>query len=186
MEELIDTLKALLYLPPVRGDGVGITGVSGGQSVAIADVFAEAGLKVPLLTQESYDELATFYTLIGGGCRNPIDTANQNRREIKRIMEILVRDANIDNLVLLTGARFGPGGPAEALINLLIDIRQKTTKPVVAILTWSFSPEEVQQARDVIQKFQNGGVPTFIALERGAFALRKALDYYNLKNGSVQ
>lgn len=186
MEELIDTLKALLYLPSVRGDGVGITGVSGGQSVAIADVFAEAGLKVPLLTQESYDELATFYTLIGGGCRNPIDTANQNRREIKRIMEILVRDANIDNLVLLTGARFGPGGPADALINLLIDIRQKTPKPVVAILTWSFSPEEVQQARDVIQKFQNGGVPTFIALERGAFALRKALDYYNLKNGSVQ
>jgi acyl-CoA synthetase (NDP forming) len=183
MEELIDTLKALLYLPPVRGDGVGITGVSGGQSVAIADVFAEAGLKVPLLTQESYDELATFYTLIGGGCRNPIDTANQNRREIKRIMEILVRDANIDNLVILTGARFGPGGPAEALINLLIDIRQKTQKPVVAILTWSFSPEEVQQAIDVIQKFQNGGVPTFIALERGAFALRKALDYYNLKNG---
>ncbi len=186
MEELIDTLKALLYLPPVRGDRVGIAGGSGGQSVAIADVFAEAGLRVPLLTQESYDELAQFYTLIGGGCRNPIDTANQNRREIKRIMEILVKDANIDNLVLLTGARFGPGGSAGPLINLLIDIRQKTSKPVIAILTWSFSPEEVQQARDVIEKLQDGGIPTFTGLERGAFALRKALDYYNLKNGGAQ
>ena len=181
MEELIDTLKALLYLPPVRGDRVGITGGSGGQSVAIADVFAEAGLRVPLLTQESYDELATFFTLIGGGYRNPIDTANQNRREIKRIIEILERDANTDNLVLLTGARFGPGGPAEALINLLIDLRKKTSKPVMAILSWAFSPEDVQQAGDVIKKLQDGDVPTFIDLERGAFALRKALDYYNLK-----
>ena len=183
MEELIDTLKAILYLPPVRGDRVGITGVSGGQSVAIADVFAEAGLKVPLLTRESYNELATFFTLIGGGYRNPIDTANQNRREMKRIMEILERDANIDNLVLLVNARFGPAGPGDAYINLLIDARKKTSKPVMAILSWAFSPEDVQQAGDVIQKLQDGGVPTFIALERGAFALRKALDYYNLKNG---
>jgi acyl-CoA synthetase (NDP forming) len=184
MEELIDTLKAILYLPPVRGDGVGITGVSGGQSVAIADTFAEAGLKVPLLTRESYDELATFYTLIGGGCRNPIDTANQNRREIKRIMEILVRDANIDNLVILTGARFGPGGSADSLIDLLINMRQKTPKPVMAILSWSFSSEDVKQAGDVIKKLQDGGVATFTSLARGALALRKALDYYNLKNNS--
>ena len=182
MEELIDTLKAILYLPPVRGDRVGITGVSGGQSVAIADVFAEAGLKVPLLTQESYGELATFFTLIGGGYRNPIDTANQNRREMKRIVEILERDANIDNLVLLTGAHFGPTGPAEALINLMIDIKQKTPKPVMAILSWAFSPGDVQQAGDITRSLQDGGVPAFTALERGAFALRKALDYHNLKN----
>jgi len=184
MEELIDTLKAILYLPPVKGNRVGITGVSGGQSVAIADTFAEAGLKVPLLTRESYDELATFFTLIGGGYRNPIDTANQNRREIKRIIEILERDANIDNLVLLINARFGPAGPGEAYINLLIETRKKTSKPVIAILSWAFSPEDVQQAGDVIKKLQDGGVPTFIALDRGAFALRKALEYYNLKNGS--
>jgi len=182
MEQLIDTLKAILYLPPIRGDRVGITGVSGGQSVAIADTFAEAGLKVPTLTRESSDELASFYTLIGGGDRNPIDTANQNRREIKRIIEILERDANIDNLVLLVGARSGPPGPGEALINLLIDIRQKTSKPVMAVLSWAFSSEDVQQAGNVIQKLQDGGVPAFISLERGACALRKALDYYDLKH----
>ena len=61
MEELIDTLKAILYLAPVNSNTVGIAGGSGGQSVAIADVFAEAGLRVPPLTQESYDELASFF-----------------------------------------------------------------------------------------------------------------------------
>ncbi len=182
MEELIDTLKALLYLSPVRGDRVAIAGGSGGQSVAIADVFAEAGLKVPLLTQESYDELATFFTLIGAGYRNPIDTGNVNRREMRRIMEILERDANIDNLVLLITMRFRTPEQLGSSVNLVVDIRKRTPKPVMAILSCSFSPGEVQQAGDVIQKLQSGGVPAFIALERGAFALRNALDYYSLKS----
>ncbi|MDD5037862.1 MAG: CoA-binding protein [Dehalococcoidales bacterium] len=184
LEELIDTLKALLYLPPVRGDRVAITGGSGGQSVAIADVMAEAGLRVPLLTRESYDELATFYTLIGGGYLNPIDTGNVNRREMKRIMEILERDVNIDNLVLLLSARFGAGGQLESNINAVLDLVKRTSKPVMTILSPSFSPAEVQQAGNIIQKLQGGGVPTFVALERGARALRNALDYHNLHDNA--
>ena len=179
-EEMVDTLKALLYLTPVRGDRVGITGGSGGQSVAIADVLAETGLKVPVLTQESYDELATFFTLIGGGYRNPIDTGNVNRREMKRILEILERDANVDNLVLLTTARWGTATQLESDVDLVINIKERSSKPVMAILSYSFSPGEVEQAGNVIQKLQSGGVPAFIALERGARALRNTLDYYNL------
>jgi len=182
MEELIDTLKALLYLPPVGGDRVAVTGGSGGQSVAIADVFAEAGLKVPMLTQKSYDELATFFTLVGGSYLNPIDTGNPNRREMKRILEILERDANIDNIVLLLTSRFGNIEQLETHINSVLDIRKKTSKPVMAILSWSFSSDGVGQATDIIKKLEDGGVPTFILLERGAFALRKVLDYYKLKN----
>ncbi|MBI4267719.1 MAG: CoA-binding protein, partial [Chloroflexi bacterium] len=135
IEEMIDTLKALLYLSPVRGTGVGIAGGSGGQSVAIADVFAEAGLKVPTLTQESYDELATFYTLIGGGYRNPIDTGNVNRREMKRILEILEKDANIDNVVFLTTARFSANEQLDTDIKQLVEIRERSQKAVMTILT---------------------------------------------------
>ncbi len=183
LEELIDTLKAFLYLSPVRGDRVAVAGGSGGQSVAIADVFAEAGLRLPLLTQESYKEFASFFTLIGGSYRNPIDTGNQNREQMGRIMEILERDANIDNLVLVVNYHFGAAEQQQSHINLLSDIRKRTSKPVMAILSWSFSPVEVQQAGDIIQKLQSNGVPTFIGLERGARALRNALDYYSFKSG---
>ncbi len=180
MEELIDTLKALLYLSPVQGDRVAVTGGSGGQSVAIADVFAEAGLRLPLLTRESYDEFATFFTLIGGGYRNPVDTGNVNRREMRRIMEILERDANIDNLVLLLTVGLATTGQLETYINAAVDIRKRTSKPVMAILSCAFSPTEVEQAGSIIQKLQSGGVPTFVGLERGAHALRNALNYYSL------
>jgi len=177
LDELIDTLKAVHFLPPVRGNRVGITGVSGGQSVA-------AGLKVPTLTDNSYKELVSFFTLIGGGYRNPVDTGNQNRREIKRIIEILARDENIDNLALLVAAGMGPGGPpGESFPKLLIDIKQNIEKPVIAVLAWAFSPGDVEQAGNVMKELQEGGIPAFISLERGAFALKKALDYYHLRNG---
>jgi len=180
MDELVDALKAVQYLKPVYGDRVGITGGSGGQSVAIADVFAEAGLKVPALTQESYDELATFFSLIGGGYRNPIDTGNVNRREMKRIMEILERDANVDNLVLLTSAIPRMAGQTDRDTAMLAEIRQRTPKPVAVILGFQ-SPEAVQAAREVAQRFREGGIPTFVSLERGAKALKNALEYYVLK-----
>jgi acyl-CoA synthetase (NDP forming) len=184
MEELIDTLKALIYLPPVKGNRVGIAGGSGGQSVAIADAFAEAGLKVPLLSQESYDELATFLTLIGGGYRNPIDTGSQSRQKIKQIMDIFNRDANIDSMVLLTGARWGMTETPQVDIDSMGDIRDMSSKPVMAVVSFS-TPEEMQGARDATVKFQKRGVPAFPSIERGARALKNALDYYQHREGSV-
>ncbi len=183
MEELIDTLKALLYLSPVRGDRVAVTGGSGGQSVAIADVFAEAGLRLPLLTQESYDELATFYSLIGGGYRNPIDTGNENRSEMRHIMEILERDANIDNLVLLANASWGTPEQIQGQVSIMADIKERTLKPVMAIIPFA-SPNEMQRARELTNQFQERGIPVFPSMERGAHALRNALDYYAFKSGA--
>ncbi|MBI2328080.1 MAG: CoA-binding protein [Chloroflexi bacterium] len=187
MDELVDTVKALLHLAPVRSKRVGIIGGSGGQSVAVADAFGEAGLELPPLTRQSYDELATFWTLIGGGYPNPIDTGNDNRKEIKRILEILERDTNIDNLVLLI--LLMPGNAAntaqlENSINLMVDMRKKTLKPLMAITTF-FTNEDMQQARDVTQKLEGGGVPTFHTIERGARALRNALRYYRFR-GTVE
>ena len=182
MEELIDALKALLYLPPVRGRRVAITGGSGGQSVAVADVFDEAGLIVPPLSQQSYKEFATFFSLIGGGYRNPVDTGNVNRREMNRILDILERDTNTDNILLLLTARTGIQFQADSHIKAVIDIRNRNPKPVLAVVSSSFSPGDVQQAGELIKKLQDGGVPAFVSLERGAFALKKALDYYLAKN----
>ncbi|MBI4295687.1 MAG: CoA-binding protein [Chloroflexi bacterium] len=185
MEELIDVLKALLYLPSIYGDRVAITGGSGGQSVALTDVFSEAGLTVPLLAKESLDELATIYTRVGGGYHNPVDTANPSNKHMKRIVEILMRDTNTDNLVLLMGAR-GATGPISDLIESMVDLRRKTSKPLTVILSCSFTPEQVQNARDIMHKLQDGGIPAFLSLERGASALRKALDYYRLKQSIAQ
>lgn len=183
LEELIDTLKALLYLSPVRGGRVGLAGGSGGQSVAITDAFAEAGLKVPLLTPKSNKELATFFNLVGASCRNPIDPG-PNRKQLGHIMEIMERDDNIDNLALLMWPMAQARNPKqiESDIELLTNIRKKTTKPVMAILPSLSSSEDCQRVRNIAQKLLDGDVPAFPTAERGARALKNALEYYTLKD----
>jgi len=183
MEELIDTLQALLYLSP-GGNRVAIAGGSGGQSVAIADVFAEAGLRVPMLTQESYEELATFFSLIGGSYRNPVDTGNQNRRHMKRIMEILGQDTNIDSLVMLTNTRFGNPEVVQGDVDLMADIKERMSKQVMAIVAFS-GPDEMRTAREATKRFQAKGIPAFPSMERGARALKNTLDYYGRLNRTL-
>jgi acyl-CoA synthetase (NDP forming) len=182
MEEMTDTLNAILLMKPVSGNRVGITGGSGGQSVAIADVFAENGLKVPTLTKESYDNLASFFVLIGSGYRNPIDPG-VNRRETKRIMDILEQDANIDNLLLMTSV-ISSLRTAEQLardVDMLIDLRNRSEKPVAMVLGYA-APEAIQETKSFALRLRDGGVPMFSSVERCAKAFRNAHEYYLLKN----
>jgi acyl-CoA synthetase (NDP forming) len=181
-DEIIDALKAILYLEPVRGDRVAVTGGSGGLSVAVADVFAEAGLTVPRLSQKSYDAFAGFFSLIGGGYQNPVDTGNVNAREMKRILDILEADKNIDNIVLLLMARARSRSLMDTIVGAAVETRAATPKPLAAIISHLFSPENIQQAQDLMKKLQDGGIPAFVSLERGAAAIRKAHEYYALKN----
>jgi acyl-CoA synthetase (NDP forming) len=181
-EELLDAIKALLYLKPVRGLRVGITGGSGGQSVAIADVFGEAGLVLPRLSEESYKKLDEFFTLIGGGYPNPIDTGNVNRTQLKRIMEILRDDPNIDNLVLQSAGRWARGKEKQEEFDLMINLRNSTEKPVLAIAPYS-TPEDMRRTIEDTLKFQENGIPAFPTMESGARALRHAYDYYKHREG---
>lgn len=183
MEELIDILKAISFLKPVKGDRVAVTGGSGGLSVAVADVFDEAGLVVPTLTQKSYDEFASFFSLIGGGYQNPIDTGNANAEEMERILNILASDENVDNIVLLQTARVRSARLINKIIEETTTLQKATSKPVAAIVSSAFSLDQVQQTHELIGRLQAGGVPTFTSLERGARAIRKTFEYYRMKDG---
>ena len=187
LEELIDTLKALLYLAPVYGNRVAMVGGSGGESVAITDAFVEAGLEVPPLTQKSYDKLATFFNLVGASCRNPIDPGT-NWDELKSIMEIVEQDPNIDNIAVLmfSVARWLPTEQLENYINTMVNISKNTSKPMLAVIPYVSSLEDMKKAKDIAQKFDRGGIPTFDTAERAAQALRNALDYYRFKNGIIE
>jgi acyl-CoA synthetase (NDP forming) len=178
MEEVVDTLKAALFLPAVKGNRVAAVGGSGGGSVAVSDAFAEAGLRVPPLSRASYEEFASFWLNIGGGYKNPVDTYNPNRREMKRILDILVRDTSTDNIVALFAPRHaGPGGqnPVDVQLAPFADLTTRTAKPVMACITGSSSPETAQAALELMGRLQTIGIPAFLGMERGALALRNAL-----------
>jgi DhnA family fructose-bisphosphate aldolase class Ia len=99
-----------------------------------------------------------------------------------RILEILEQDANVDTVVVLVGARFG-GPQSDNMINALGEIRKRGNKSVMTLMPLTYTPGEAEQANATLEKLQKVGVASFFSMERGAFALRKALDYYNMKRG---
>ena len=187
LKELIDTLKALLYLTPVYGNRMALVGGSGGESVAIADAFIKAGLEVPLLTQKSYEELATFFNLVGASYRNPIDPG-MNWGHIRSILEIVAQDPNIDSIAvhMFFASHLLPPELLDNLINTVINMRENGSKPIMAIVPYLSSPEDMTQAKDIAQKFQGSGIPTFDSVEWAAQALRNALDYSSFKNSITE
>jgi acyl-CoA synthetase (NDP forming) len=177
--ELIDTLKILILANPIISDRVGIIGGSGGESVVITDRFAGSGLRIPSLTQESYDQFAEFFSVIGGSFRNPVDNGNVSRMFLKRTVEILERDNNIDNLVvqlsLLPDDWLGHGS-LDNDINSLIHLRQKTLKPIIVIIpTIGMSLNQIETAVTIRKRLQDGLIPVFNSIERGARALSNVL-----------
>jgi len=151
--------------------------------VAITDVFAESGLKVPTLTEASYVELASFFRVVGASYRNPIDIGTANRDEIGRIIGIVERDANVDNLIFIITMHLRTPAQLQGNVDLMINTRKRTTKPVMGIVFYS-NGTEMDNAREVMLKLQEAGIAAFPAMERGARALRNDLQYYRFKRSS--
>ncbi len=180
MEELIDTIKDLLYLPPVFGKRVAIAGGPGGQSVTATDIFAEAGLEVPPLSQASYEELETFFGPVGGSYRNPIDSAGPIRRDMKRVMNIVARDPNIDNLVYFVSTK--PGWyiqpfQLQGAMALLGELKENSPKPLMVVSLFH-NPDAEKETRKVMEMIQGLGVPVFPSFPRCARALKNTMNYY--------
>ncbi|MEE9162602.1 MAG: CoA-binding protein, partial [Candidatus Neomarinimicrobiota bacterium] len=180
MIELSDVLKALVSLPRFTGDGVGLTGGSGGQSVSMTDAFVKSGLRVPMFSQESLDRLGEFFQVIGASYLNPVDIGGMNRDMTESIVGILNSDPNIHIVAMQLGTQAFARNPkqVEAQIAAQVSARDKTQKPVVTIL---FSPDpygDGQILKDLDLKLQEAGIPSYPTYERAALALKKLVDYY--------
>ncbi|OGP51457.1 MAG: hypothetical protein A2Y79_08045 [Deltaproteobacteria bacterium RBG_13_43_22] len=181
LEELIDTLKVFLFLPPIQGNRVAIAGGPGGHSVTATDIFAECGLNVPQLTEESYAELETFFGPVGGSYRNPIDSAGPVRRDMKRVMVIVAQDVHIDNLVYFVSTKPGWHFTPDQLkgaMDLLDNVKKKSSKPLM-VVSMLYNPDAEKEIKDIMLNLQGMGIPVFLSFERCALALRNALQYYN-------
>ena len=112
LEPMLDAMELLTRARPVRGRGMALVAMTGGQSVVISDTFASHGLEVPALSEASYAEFKSFFQVIGGSYRNPLDAAwtigpraAGGLDNVDRVLDILDRDPAIDAIVM----EFRPG-----------------------------------------------------------------------------
>ena len=182
LEEMVDTVKGLLYLKPPFGDRMGIVALSGGQSVVVSDAFARAGLKVPPLSPTSYKELEAFFSVVGASYRNPFDVSWQLPLDsLRRILDILERDPNIDNIAIEVSGPFlarrweSRSEFIGELMGMLVEFREQWPKPLLVMLT------PVQQEAIAMEgraEFNRVGLPSYSSFDRAAQSLKKVIDYH--------
>ncbi|HJY81907.1 MAG TPA: acetate--CoA ligase family protein [Candidatus Binatia bacterium] len=185
-DELCDVIKLLLFAKSTTGTGVGLIAMTGGPSVVITDAFEKAGLRVPLLSEVSYQELSSFFTVIGGSFRNPLDSGytigmGQSSGNLERLLAILDRDPHIDAIIMDTGAGLVASQwqarpqVLTALLDTLSGFATRSAKPFAVVLQ-PFALEA--PLLTVREQFHARGIATFATHERAARALRLVTDYW--------
>lgn len=186
LDETVDVVKALVHAKPGRGTRMGLIAMTGGQSVVITDAFEREGLEVPLLTGASYKKLASFFNIIGGSYRNPLDAGGTIGMgfapgNLSKMLEILEEDENVDAIAMEAGSSFIArrlrDHPAilDQLVGLLAAHRERSAKPFIAIA----HPGHAEDAMATIRgRLLERGIATFGSFQSAARALRRAIEYW--------
>lgn len=186
-DETLDVMKLLLFARPTTGTRVGLIAMTGGPSVVITDAFEHAGLTVPLLSESSYQELSSFFNVIGGSFRNPLDSGHtigmgQSSENLERLLSILDRDPHIDAIVMDTGAGLVAGQwqahpqMLMALLDTLANFATCSVKPFFVVLQPFALEAALLRVRD---QFHARGIATFATHQRAARALRLSIAYWH-------
>jgi acyl-CoA synthetase (NDP forming) len=191
LEDTIDVVKALLYAKPGTGTRMGLMAMTGGQSVVITDAFVSTGLEVPRLTDASYEQLGSFFNIIGGSYQNPLDMGGTigfggAPDTLRKLFTILDADANIDAIAMemATGflARIWQANPGalDVTLDVLVEHKERSSKPFLAVLQPQHVEDVVRQAR---AKVQERGIAAFPSFERAARALVRVIAYHRFRAG---
>jgi acyl-CoA synthetase (NDP forming) len=189
LDSMLDAIEMLARGRAVIGRRMGLVAMTGGQSVVITDTFSAAGLEIPTLSDSSYEELKSFFNIIGGSYRNPLDAGGTigggvNTGNLQRILDILDRDPVIETIVLEIGTGFAAQRWAThedeltSLLDKIAEFNQRTAKPFVAIMHQAHVAQIVGHARELARA---RGLVVFDNFERAAAALKVSYDYWSAR-----
>jgi len=191
LDETIDAVNALVYAKPTTGRRMGLIAMTGGQSVVITDAFEREGLEVPLLTSGSYEKLASFFNIIGGSYRNPLDAGGTIGMgfvpgNLQKLFDILEEDDNVEAIAMEVGASFIARrlreNPAmlDQMVATLATHKERSAKPFVAIA----HPGHVEDVMaDIRSRLVERRIAVFGSFQAAAKALRRAIGYWRMREG---
>jgi len=101
LDTLFEVCKLFDYQPLPRGRRIGIISNTGGAGVLATDAASDLGLTITTFEQETRNELSQVLSPMAS-VRNPIDVvASGGRREYRIATELLLKDSNIDMLLVI-------------------------------------------------------------------------------------
>jgi acyl-CoA synthetase (NDP forming) len=183
LDELLDVSAALARTRPSgdlpawtrtkTGPGVCVYAISGGTGAHMADMLADAGLRLPDLTKATqttlHDGLIPAYLRVS----NPVDCGGPPvaDKRGRAIIDAILADKNVDIVVVpITGA---VAMFSEPLTRDVIAAAKTTSKPIFVI--WG-APSGTDDT--YYHRLLDGGLPTFRTFSNCVAAVRAYVDYW--------
>ena len=169
--EMIDLAQALLRAHPLAGPRIAVVGDGGGHGAIACDVAAEAGLDLPILSNELASELAASLPPTAS-TRNPVDLAGGGEQDFfsyARVARAVLASGEVDG-VLLTGYFGGYSqysddfaGQEAEVARQVAEAAREAGRPLVAQTMYSGSP--------TAEVLRTGGVPVYPGIAAAVAAL---------------
>ena len=198
VHELVNFLAAFSYLPPIRGNRVGILGGGGGMAVMSADICEETGLIVPPLTAEIREELRVKAPEIWDWIGNPVDVSIMGgisigfKEALGVLSKLIVESPQFDFIITeLNEENPFPEDIWSVLVRELteayINIFSEQLKPLVAVVSeGEVSSDQSKNSRwrvlaEQRARFIDAHVPTYSTIGEAARAVRQVIDYWQTR-----
>ena len=194
LEEMTDYGVAFIFLPPIGGPRVGISGGGGGPSVLAADECEEEGLDVVPLPPEIREELKTKAPSVWDWVGNPADVSILGGAGITGV-DMLRMMASNDNFDLLLACM--PEVPLankdQTLLRIknemmsYITVKKAYSKPLLAVLGEKslgiddYGHWRWRLAGEMRTELIKAGIPVFPTMKQAARAVIKLIGYYARK-----
>ena len=135
LDSLLEICKLFDYQPLPAGRNIGIISNTGGAGVLATDAATELGFHISVLEENTRQELRQILSPMAS-VENPIDVvASSGRREYRVSTELMLKDSNVDMLLVICGVpTFAGMTQTEHAAGTLEGIRTADQgKPVVGV-----------------------------------------------------
>ncbi len=178
LDEMIDVLVTLLFLPLPGGRNAVLFGAGGGASVLIADEFETRGLQVPALSPDVIARLQEFTPAAGNILRNPIDYSQNmlDAERTRKAFDIVSKWEGTDFVVtFIRTGQFVLPWLSGARINMLLGRfwidRDDLPKPVAMVIEPSVLPQEAEAILPAINECISSRLPVYYSFGAAANAI---------------
>lgn len=178
LDTLFEICKLFDYQPLPKGKRIGIISNTGGAGVLATDAASESGLIIAHLADKTKQELRQVLPPMAS-TNNPIDVvASGGRREYRIATELLLKDSNVDILLVLCAVpTFAGMTQTEHAAGTLEGVRSVSTdKPVVGV--W-LAADVGKPGKDLLEMNR---IPCYDDPAQAILCISKVAEYARMHN----
>ena len=195
MEELVDVLLCLAFLPPPHGIDVAAMGAGGGGSTGLGDELETRGLRLPPFPEEVNQELQSLLGEDWYFLRNPVDSSvifpNWGPSLAEAVFRLLARHP-LYSLLMADGGEWGPDHPNEleryqAMVDIFVRVCRESGKPALLVIRTAEGAEDwrLQAVARAVDQAARARLPSFPSLLRAAQALGQFTRYHQAREEKI-